>query len=134
MRPIMALMTTLYRPVGQKEPDLIEASEWKRFPPRLEWQPIFYPVLNENYATRIAAEWNTKDVENGSVGFALKFDVAEAFLESYNVEQVGDAECLEYWIPSEHLDAFNDAIEGTIEIISEWRGDPPVVVRFAADE
>ena len=31
----------LFRPVGQKERDLICESEWKRFPPRLAWQPIF---------------------------------------------------------------------------------------------
>ena len=53
--------TTLYRPVGQKELDLIQASGWTAFPPRLDWQPIFYPVLNVEYATRIARDWNTRD-------------------------------------------------------------------------
>ena len=38
--------TTLYRPVGPKELALIEASDWKAFPPRLPDQPIFYPVMN----------------------------------------------------------------------------------------
>ena len=33
-------VTVLYRPVGQKELDLIAESEFKEFPPRLEWQPI----------------------------------------------------------------------------------------------
>jgi hypothetical protein len=42
--------TTLFRPVGQKELELIEAAGWRRFPPRLFWQPIFYPVLTEEYA------------------------------------------------------------------------------------
>ncbi|HEV2482639.1 MAG TPA: hypothetical protein VGS79_23400 [Puia sp.] len=37
----------LYRPVGLKELELIRLSGWREFPPRLEWQPIFYPVLNE---------------------------------------------------------------------------------------
>ena len=37
----------LYRPVGQAELDLIAASGWRRFPPRLSHQPIFYPVLSE---------------------------------------------------------------------------------------
>ncbi|WP_431215309.1 hypothetical protein ACQ86N_11730 [Puia sp. P3] len=36
----------LYRPVGLRELELIQHSGWKGFPPRLEWQPIFYPVLN----------------------------------------------------------------------------------------
>jgi len=41
---------TLYRPGGPKELALIEASGWKEFPPRLPEQPIFYPVINEEYA------------------------------------------------------------------------------------
>ena len=40
---------TLYRPVGQKELDLIAAVGFAAFPPRLSWQPIFYPVLTEDY-------------------------------------------------------------------------------------
>jgi hypothetical protein len=38
---------SLYRPVGQAELELIEASGWRAFPPRLAHQPIFYPVANE---------------------------------------------------------------------------------------
>ena len=42
--------TTFFRPVGQKELELIEQSDWKKFPLRLPEQPIFYPVTNEEYA------------------------------------------------------------------------------------
>ena len=45
-------MTILYRPVGPKELALIAASGHREFPPRLPGQPIFYPVLNEEYARR----------------------------------------------------------------------------------
>jgi hypothetical protein len=38
----------LYRPVGVKELDLIKESGMKAYPPRLSWQPIFYPVLNHD--------------------------------------------------------------------------------------
>lgn len=48
----------LYRPVGPKELALIAASGFREFPPRLPDQPIFYPVLNEEYARQIAREWN----------------------------------------------------------------------------
>ena len=72
--------TVLYRPVGQKEFDLIAESGWRRFPPRLDWQPIFYPVLNEAYATTIARDWNTKDKANGSVGYVLRFEVDNDYL------------------------------------------------------
>lgn len=54
----MTTTTTLYRPVGPKELALIEASGWKGFPPRLPDQPIFYPVMNEEYAIQIARDWN----------------------------------------------------------------------------
>jgi hypothetical protein len=50
---IMRLMTaetetvTLWRPTGLEELALVEASGWRKWPPRLAGQPIFYPVLNE---------------------------------------------------------------------------------------
>jgi hypothetical protein len=51
---------TLYRPVGRSELALIEASDFRNFPPRLPQQPIFYPVLSEEYAVQIARDWNAK--------------------------------------------------------------------------
>ena len=51
---------TLFRPVGPMELELIQASGWKSFPPRLPDQPIFYPVTNHAYATQIARDWNVK--------------------------------------------------------------------------
>ncbi len=50
-----AQTTTLYRPVGPKELALIQASGMKAFPPRLPDQPVFYPVLNQEYARRSPA-------------------------------------------------------------------------------
>jgi hypothetical protein len=99
--------TTLYRPVGQKEYDLIAASGFKAFPPRLQGQPIFYPVLNEEYAAFIAREWNTRDAASGFVGYVLRFKVFDAYLDRFEVRKVGSASALEYWIPAGDLDAFN---------------------------
>jgi hypothetical protein len=113
--------TTLYRPVGQQELDLIAASDWRRFPPRLFWQPIFYPVLTEEYAVRIARDWNTKDANSGYVGYVLRFEVSSAFLKNYDVHVVGDSVCQEYWIPAEVLEAFNANLCGAIELIAEFR-------------
>jgi hypothetical protein len=56
----MKAVTTLFRPVGQAELDLIRANGFRAFPPRLPEQPYFYPVLNLEYATQIARDWNTK--------------------------------------------------------------------------
>ncbi len=46
----MSPVTVLYRPVGPKELDLIAASGYREFPPRLPEQPIFSPVLVREYA------------------------------------------------------------------------------------
>jgi hypothetical protein len=112
--------TTLYRPVGQREWDLILAAHCAAFPPRLPEQPIFYPVLNEGYATQIARDWNTKDTQNGNVGYVTRFEVLTDFLAQYDVKVVGSSEHAEYWIPAEDLPAFNAAIVGKIEIIATF--------------
>ena len=117
----MAKLSTLYRPVGQKELELIRDSGWKRFPPRLEFQPIFYPVLTEEYAIRIAREWNRKDAASGFVGYVTRFHVDDEFVLRYPVQKVGGAEALEYWVPAEELEEFNDHIVGVIEVIHVFR-------------
>jgi hypothetical protein len=96
----------------------VEASGWRAWPPRLPEQPIFYPVLNEDYATRIAGEWNVKA---SGVGYVTRFAVRKAFLDRYEVHQVGGRTILEYWIPAEDLNDFNDNIVGTIEVVAEYR-------------
>lgn len=117
-----AATVTLYRPVGQKELDLIRESGWSAFPPRLDWQPIFYPVLNEEYAVQIARDWNTRDAASGYAGYVTRFDVDAAFLARYDVRTVGNSTHREYWIPAEDLAEFNRRIVGPIEVIREFRG------------
>ncbi|MEL7122720.1 MAG: hypothetical protein AAFO07_24955 [Bacteroidota bacterium] len=108
----------LYRPVNQAELNLVIQSGWQAFPPRLESQPIFYPVLNETYAEQITIEWN---VPSYGVGHVLKFEVEDAFLKKYDVQRVGADHHLEYWIPADELDLFNDNIVGQIELISTYK-------------
>ena len=116
-------LTVLYRPVGQKELDLIAESDFRAFPPRLHWQPIFYPVLNEEYATYIAREWNTKDQASDFVGYVLRFSVRSDYLGRFQVQKVGGATALEYWIPAEELAQFNDNIVGPIELLSRFEAN-----------
>lgn len=92
----------------------------RAFPPRLPDQPIFYPVLNEDYAVQIARDWN---VPASGLGFVLRFEVRRDFLDSYEVQQAGGRQHLEYWIPAEELPAFNEAIVGEIEVTSEFSRD-----------
>jgi hypothetical protein len=110
---------TLFRPVGPQELALIEASGWRKFPPRLPEQPIFYPVLNEEYATQIARDWNVK--ESGS-GFVTRFSVDATFISRYPVKTVGSSVHQELWVPAEELNDFNRHIVGTIELIAAFPG------------
>lgn len=98
-------IVTLWRPVGPAELKFIEASGMRAFPPRLPDQPIFYPVLTEAYATQIARDWNVP---------------ARSFLDRYPVEHAGSRQHLEYWIPAEDLEAFNEAIVGSIEVTATF--------------
>lgn len=109
---------TLWRPTGPAELALVEASGWRAWPPRLPDQPIFYPVLNEDYATRIARDWNVKA---SGVGYVTRFEVEKSFLDRYEVQQVGGKSILEYWIPAEDLEEFNRHIVGMIQIVAEFR-------------
>jgi hypothetical protein len=70
---------TLYRPVGGNELRLIEATGMCAFPPRLPEQPIFYPVTNEGYVTKIAREWTTRS--ESKLGFVTRFAVRKSFLD-----------------------------------------------------
>jgi hypothetical protein len=111
---------TLYRPVGQKELDLIAASGYRVFPPRLPEQPIFYPVLNREYAEQIARDWNTKDANSGFAGYVLEFQVDAEYLAGFDVRKVGGSQHFEYWIPAEELGDFNRHIQGTIRVIQKF--------------
>lgn len=82
-------MKKLYRPVGLKELQLIIDSKQEKFPPRLSWQPIFYPVLNLEYAVQIAKEWNTKDPNSSYVGFITSFEVDESYVSKFEEKVVG---------------------------------------------
>jgi hypothetical protein len=117
-------LTTLYRPVGRKELELIQASGFRAFPPRLLGQPFFYPVLTEEYAVQIARDWNTNDEASAFEGYVLRFRVRTSFLNQYDVHVVGDATHREYWIPAEGLNELNLSIVGTIEVVREFRRQP----------
>lgn len=111
--------TVLYRPVGTKELELIEASGFKRFPPRLSEQPIFYPVTNEAYAVQIAQDWNTRHNADKK-GYVTRFALPADYLARFDRKIVGGAIHEELWVPAEELDAFNAQIIGRIEVIHRF--------------
>ena len=113
---------TLYRPVGLKELELIADSGWTAFPPRLDWQPIFYPVLNQAYAEQIARDWNTADAFSGYCAAVTHFDVDAGYLQQFPVENVGADMHNELWIPAAELEQFNKQIRGGITVVNAFFG------------
>ncbi|GII97460.1 hypothetical protein Ssi02_76910 [Sinosporangium siamense] len=89
--------TILWRPAGPEELELVRRSGWREWPPRLPEQPIFYPVLNEDYAVKIARDWN---VPHSGAGYVTRFEVRTEFLERYPVRQAGGRTILELWVPA----------------------------------
>jgi len=118
--PIKSETVTHYRPTGPRELALVEATGYKRWPPRLPDQPIFYPVTNEQYAIEIARDWN---VPASGRGFVTRFQVWREFMDRYAVHQVGGAHHTEWWIPAEDLEMLNDHIVGVIEVIGRFGAD-----------
>ena len=108
---------TLWRPVGPAELRLIEEAGMRAFPPRLPEQPIFYPVTTEEYAVKIARDWN---VPASGSGFVTRFRVRREYLAGFEVQEAGGKAHREYWIPAEDMDAFNAAIVGRIEVVRQF--------------
>jgi hypothetical protein len=108
---------TLFRPIGPQELELVEKSGFREFPPRLPEQPIFYPVLTEEYALKIARDWN---IPASGAGYVTRFKVRRAFLSRYQVQAAGGKDHLEYWIPAADLPEFNRNIVGLIEVIRHF--------------
>ena len=96
---------------------LIAESNYKAFPPRLPEQPIFYPVLNERYATEIAERWNTRDKNSGYKGYVTQFEIDDSYISICKVQTVGASYHQEFWIPAEELPEFNNHIIGKIKVI-----------------
>ena len=104
---------TMYRPCGQKEMDLVIESGYKKWPPRLPDQDIFYPVTTEEYAHEVNA-WNFKQFGDG---YVTRFEVKEEFVKNYKIHVVGGLTRTEWWIPANDLEELNNNIIGLIEVI-----------------
>lgn len=114
--------TKLFRPIGLQELELLWDSRMREFPERLVNQPIFYPVVNLEYARQIARDWNTKDSNSGFAGFVTQFEVSSTYLSKFDLHTAGSALHREYWIPAKDLGAFNKAINGLISVEEAFFG------------
>lgn len=112
----------LWRPLGPAELRLIEQTGWRKFPPRLPEQPIFYPVTNFAYAEQIARDWNSVRDDSERSGYVVEFDVDDAIATKYPEQTVGAAaRHRELWVPAEELDVFNSAILSPITVVATYR-------------
>lgn len=112
-----------YRPVGLRELELIAESGYRAYPPRLAWQPIFYPVLTREYARAIVTPWNSKESEAGHCGFVTEFEIHDSFVARYPVQQLGGGPIYrELWVPAEDLAEFNSNIVGDIRVVESVYG------------
>ena len=111
----------LYRPVGLQELALIYDSGMQAFPARLPQQPIFYPVLQLEYARQTASNWNA---QNGQfAGYVTQFKVEEQYISQFEQHTVGESEHEELWIPAEEVETFNKHIVGHIKVLEAHFGD-----------
>jgi hypothetical protein len=105
----------LFRPVDQAELDLIAASDWLEFPLGLPEQRVFYPVLPEQYAARLARD---RSLPDDGVGYVVRFAVEADYAAQFPVQTVGHAHHEELWVPAEELTEFNRNIMGRIEVVA----------------
>lgn len=113
----------LYRPTGLSELELIAKSGFRTFPPRLPGQPIFYPVLNMEYAIQIARDWNTRDAASGYAGFVTRFEVQDEYVKRFEEHVVGRRDVhRELWVPATQLAEFNAKITGLILVEAAFYG------------
>jgi tetratricopeptide (TPR) repeat protein len=111
----------LYRPVGLEELALIYDSGMKAFPARLPQQPIFYPVLDLEYARQTASGWNAK---NGQLaGYVTQFKVEDDYIDQFEEHTVGGSQHQELWIPTEEIEEFNRHITGHIKVVEAHFGN-----------
>ncbi|XYH97562.1 hypothetical protein ACMHYB_59045 [Sorangium sp. So ce1128] len=110
----------LYRPVGLEELLLVYRSKMREFPPRLQEQSIFYPVLTVNYARQIARQWNT--ASGFHVGYVIEFDVDDDYAGKFPVRQAGSRLHQELWVPATSLVEFNSHIAGPVRLVDAYFG------------
>ena len=114
----------LFRPVGVAELALIGEAQFRAFPPRLEIQPIFYPVLNFDYAAQIARDWNTRDPVSSFAGFVTRFDIDADYATRFPVQTVGRrGRHDELWVAAGELTQFNAHIAPPIEVVAAFYGE-----------
>ena len=107
-------LTTLYRPIGPKERNLIEEAGWKRFPEGMFEQLVFYPATHQETAVQSARTWSV--LAYGS-GFVTKVELPAEYVETIIA---GSNTQDELWILADSLEELNKQIVGEIEVVRSF--------------
>lgn len=110
----------LFRPTGLQEMQLVLRRDLAAWPPRLPEQPIFYPVLNRDYAVQIARDWNTK--ADARVGYVTRFEIDDLYASRFERRVVGGQKHEELWVPAEELEELNCHIQAPIRVVAAFFG------------
>jgi hypothetical protein len=110
----------LYRPMDIEELRLVYEAGMRAFPPRKPEQPIFYPVLNLEYADQIARTWNAEGPS--ASGYVTSFNLDDTYGARFESRKVGGSHHLELWVPAEELSHFNEHILEPIAVVSAHFG------------
>lgn len=113
----------LYRPVGLQELTLIAQAGYRSFPAQLAEPPIAYPILNLDYASHVAKDIKTREVNAGYAGFVAEFEISEQYARQFAVKSVGlRRRHRELLVPSEEFHNFNTRILGHIKVVAAFYG------------
>jgi hypothetical protein len=118
----MGGVAVLFRPVGQLVVDLIESSDWRAFPPGLDWQLISHPGLTEENSATIARDWKAMDAADASVDHELKFEAYHEERNGHQVSEAGGRACGKHWITAELIDDINRSYVGQAIVSAVCRG------------
>ena len=111
----------LYRSVGLQELALIYDSGMKAFPAGLPQQPIYYLVLQLDYARQTAREWNAN--RGALAGYVTQVKVEDEYIDQFEEHAVGESQYRELWIPAEEMAEFNKHVVGHIKVVEAHFGD-----------
>ena len=111
---------TLYRPVGSTELVAIQRSGNQRFPRGSSGSRTSSPCAPAPTPSASPVKRRLRQP-----GYVTRFEVRQDFLARYAVHVIDARVHEEYRIPAEDLEAFNDAIVGPIEVVSEYPAQAP---------
>lgn len=113
-----AELVQVYYPVTDKQLEFIANHQYKLFPPRFFTKSVFCPILNKEYAQRVAGERTNWMHEETDAIHLLRFLVRPDFLKHYAIGSLSNDRA-RISIPQADLNKLNQNIVGYIERVEK---------------